>query len=120
MTPFDFHGSKPVEYYLHMIGHIPSVSVEMRNALRSANNYLNVSAFSRSGLIDQLTYEGFTSSQADYGVSKCGADWNEQAAKSAQNYLDIMSFSRQELIDQLIFEGFSQSQAEYGVSAAGY
>ena len=23
MTPFDFHGSKPVEYYLHMIGHIP-------------------------------------------------------------------------------------------------
>lgn len=23
MTPFDFHGSKPVEYYyLHMIGHI--------------------------------------------------------------------------------------------------
>ena len=23
MTPFDFHESKPVEYYLHMIGHIP-------------------------------------------------------------------------------------------------
>ena len=23
VTPFDFHGSKPVEYYLHMIGHIP-------------------------------------------------------------------------------------------------
>lgn len=23
MTPFDFHGSIPVEYYLHMIGHIP-------------------------------------------------------------------------------------------------
>lgn len=79
-----------------------------------------MSAFSKSGLKEQLTYEGFTSSQADYGVSKCGADWNEQAAKSAQNYLDIMSFSRQELIDQLIFEGFSQSQAEYGVSAAGY
>lgn len=26
MTPFDFHGSKPVEYYyLHMIGHIPFI-----------------------------------------------------------------------------------------------
>ena len=23
VTPFDFHESKPVEYYLHMIGHIP-------------------------------------------------------------------------------------------------
>ena len=26
MTPFDFHESKPVEYYLHMIGHIPYFS----------------------------------------------------------------------------------------------
>ena len=27
VTPFDFHESKPVEYYLHMIGHIPWILI---------------------------------------------------------------------------------------------
>lgn len=77
-------------------------------------------AFSRSGLIDQLKYEGYTTEEATYGADNCGADWNEQAAKKAQQYMDIMSFSRQGLIDQLKYDGFTQSQAEYGVSEAGY
>ena len=34
--------------------------------------YLNVSSFSRSGLIDQLLYEGFTEKQAEYAVYKAG------------------------------------------------
>jgi hypothetical protein len=29
-------------------------------------------SFSRSGLIDQLLYEGFTRDQAEYGVSEAG------------------------------------------------
>jgi hypothetical protein len=33
---------------------------------------LDYMAFSRSGLIDQLEYEGFTTEQASYGVDKTG------------------------------------------------
>ena len=64
-------------------------------------------------------FEGFTSSQATYGVDQCGANWNEQAALKAQDYMDIISYSRQELISQLKFEGFTAAQAEYGANAVG-
>lgn len=37
-----------------------------------AKTYLNTMSFSRSGLIEQLEYEGFTHSQAEYGVSQAG------------------------------------------------
>ncbi len=87
-----------------------------KNALEKALQYLDYSAFSYSGLVDQLEYEGFTSSEAQYGADNCGADWNEQAAKKAKQYLEYSSFSKSELIDQLVFEGFTQSQAEYGAS----
>ena len=39
------------------------------NAQRSAENYLDLSAFSRSGLAEQLEFEGYTPAQAQYGVS---------------------------------------------------
>lgn len=91
-----------------------------KNALSTALQYLSVLSFSRSGLIDQLEYEGFTNEEAVYAVDNCGADWNEQASKCAKYYLELMPFSRQELVDQLLYEGFTQSQAEYGVSQNGY
>ena len=89
-------------------------------ALKKAGSYLEYSAFSYSGLFNQLTYEKFLPEQAQYAVDNCGADWNEQAAKKAQSYLDFSSFSREGLIDQLLYEGFTQEQAEYGVTAVGY
>lgn len=99
---------------------LDTVTIGEKNALRSAEQYLRVLPFSREGLIDQLEFEGFTHSEAVYGVDRVGANWNEQAAKSAEGYLEIMSFSRSGLIDQLEFEGFTRSQAEYGVKAVGY
>lgn len=90
------------------------------NALRSAKSYLDYTAFSYSGLIEQLEYEGFSTEDATFAADNCGADWNEQAAKMAQSYIEYSSFSRQGLIDQLKYEGFSSEQAEYGVSAIGY
>ena len=71
-------------------------------------------------LIDQLEYEGFTSSEATYGADNCGANWNTQAAKKAADYLDIFAFSRAELIDQLEFDGFTYDQAVYGAEKNGY
>ncbi|MFR5901716.1 MAG: Ltp family lipoprotein [Neglectibacter timonensis] len=88
-------------------------------ALGKAKSYLDYSAFSYTGLISQLEYEGFTAEQAAYGADNCNADWNEQAAKSAKSYLDYSSFSRDSLIDQLVYEGFTYEQAVYGVDAVG-
>lgn len=76
--------------------------------------------FSRSGLIDQLEYEEFTTEQATFGVDNITVDWNEQAALKAESYLDLMSFSRSSLITQLEYEGFTREQAEYGATAVGF
>ncbi len=97
----------------------PSETVSQSNAVESALSYIEYSAFSRKGLIDQLKFEDYSTADATYAVDAIDVDWNEQAAKSAANYLEYSSFSRQGLIDQLVFEGFTQSQAEYGVSTTG-
>jgi hypothetical protein len=91
-----------------------------KNALADAKAYLSVMAFSYDRLVDQLEYEGYTYSEAVYGVDHCGADWYEQAAKCAKSYLEIYSFSRSELIDQLEYEGFTYDQAVYGAKQNGY
>jgi SOS response regulatory protein OraA/RecX len=90
-----------------------------KNARESAESYLSYSAFSKSGLFDQLIFEEYSEQDSEYAVNTVKVDWNEQAAKSAKSYLDYSSFSRQGLIDQLVYEGFSQAEAEYGVDAAG-
>jgi hypothetical protein len=97
----------------------PAESVSQSNAREKAADYLDYSSFSRSGLIKQLEYEGFSTADATYGVDALGVDWNEQAAKKAAEYLDYSSFSRSGLIDQLLYEGFSPAEAEYGVSTTG-
>ena len=93
-------------------------TVGQTNALRSAKNYLRTMPFSKEGLKKQLEFEGYTESEALYGVNNCGANWKEQAEKAAKNYLKIMPFSRQELIDQLEFEGYTAEEARYGVEQA--
>lgn len=94
------------------------ISAGQQNAIGSAQQYLEFSAFSRSGLIDQLEYEGYSTEDATFAVDSLNVDWNEQAAKSARQYLEYTSFSRSGLIDQLVYEGFTYAQAEYGVNAA--
>lgn len=41
-------------------------------AARSAQSYMDTSSFSRQGLIDQLTFEGYTAEQAAYGAKAVG------------------------------------------------
>lgn len=94
-----------------------SGTVSQRNAVSKAASYLRSSAFSRSGLIGQLEYEGFSTSDATYGVDAQNADWNAQAVKKGASYLRSSSFSRSGLISQLEYEGFSSSQASFGVDA---
>lgn len=99
---------------------LPTVTMGERNALGKAKEYLDVIAFSYSGLIEQLEYNGFSKEEATYGADNCGADWNEQAAKKATEYLNVMSFSKSGLIEQLEYNGFTHDQAVYGVEAVGY
>lgn len=95
-------------------------TIGQQNALKSAKQYLEISAFSYSGLVSQLEYEQYTHEEAVYAVDNCGADWNEQAVKSERQYLDISAFSRDGLIEQLEYEGFTHEQAVYGVEQNGY
>lgn len=95
-------------------------TLSQKNAVAKAKSYLNYTAFSYAGLIEQLEYEQFSHEDAVYGADHCGANWNEQAAKKAESYLKYSSFSRDGLIDQLLYEGFTQEEAEYGVSSVGF
>lgn len=97
-----------------------SATTGERNALERAMDYLEFMAFSYSGLVEQLEYEGYLHSEAVYGADHCGADWNEQAALKAASYLEFMSFSRSGLIEQLEYEGFTHAQAVYGAEQNGY
>ena len=44
----------------------------MSRLRRRLRKYLEYTSFSRSGLIDQLVFEGFTQAQAEYGVGTTG------------------------------------------------
>nr|WP_233505339.1 Ltp family lipoprotein [Sporosarcina sp. BI001-red] len=90
-----------------------------QQAVKMALNYIDYTAFSPSGLIDQLVFEGFEQADATYAVKVIRIDWQEQAVLMAQNYLDYTAFSRSGLIEQLVFEGFSNDVATYVVNQVG-
>jgi hypothetical protein len=94
-------------------------SISRAQAVRKAKEYLVISGFSRKGLIGQLKYEGFSTSDAIYGASHSGANWYKQAARKAKEYLKVSAFSRASLLSQLMYDGFTRAQALYGVRAVG-
>ncbi len=98
----------------------PTETTGQENARASAEQYLDMSAFSRSGLIKQLKFEGFNKADAAYAVDAIDPNWNKQAAKSAKQYMDMSAYSASGLQDQLEFEGFTPAQAAFGVAKAGY
>jgi hypothetical protein len=89
------------------------------NARREASSYLESQAFSRSGLIGQLKFDGFTTAQASYAVTVLRVNWSREAALSAKEYLKSQGFSRSGLIGQLRFDGYTLGQATYGVNRTG-
>lgn len=98
----------------------PALSLGQEQAIKKAESYLAFTFFSRSGLIEQLKFEGFEEADAKFAVDYLEVDWNAQAAGKAEQYMDSMSFSKKSLIEQLKFEGFSQEQAAYGAEAVGF
>lgn len=97
----------------------PAGVVSQTQASLMAESYLSAQAFSPSGLIAQLEFEGFSTAEATAAVQGLDVDWQEQANRMAASYLDGQAFSRQGLIDQLVFEGFTAEQAAAAASSVG-
>jgi Host cell surface-exposed lipoprotein len=97
-------------------------SREHENAVGSAESYNSWANMSKTGLIDQLEYEGFAPKVATWAVEYMEknkmVNWKKNAVNSAASYQEWAHMSNQELIDQLEYEGFTREQAEYG--AANY
>ncbi|OTG64351.1 hypothetical protein B9T25_12995 [Acinetobacter sp. ANC 4470] len=104
---------------------VQSLTQPQSNAVRSANQYLNISGFSRNGLIDQLSSsagDGYDKADATAAVDSLNVDWNEQAARTAIQYLEMSGFSCNGLIDQLSSSAgdkYTRSQASHGAKQAG-
>lgn len=101
------------------------MTAQQKNAVRSAKQYVGVMAFSKEGLVKQLSSDvggGYSVEDATVAVESLNIDWNEQAEKAAKQYLDTQGFSCNALIKQLassVGGGFTESQAEYGAKQAG-
>lgn len=102
-----------------------SLTGPQNNAVRSAEQYLRISGFSRNGLIQQLSSDagdGYNIADATVAVDSLNIDWNKQAVKSAKQYIGISGFSCKGLIEQLSSsagDGYTVSQATYGAQQAG-
>ena len=103
----------------------PGLTVAQRNAVRSANSYLQLSGFSRRGLIEQLSSDfgdGYNVGDATAAVDSLSVDWNAQAARSAAAYLQMSGFSCRGLIEQLSSDAgdkYTVDQATSGATQAG-
>jgi hypothetical protein len=94
-------------------------------ALGAAQDYLDTQAFSRAGLIDQLSSSfgsGFSKADANWAVDHLTVNWNEEALRAGKEYLSTQHFSRNGLIEQLSSpygSKFTRAQAIYAVDKLG-
>ena len=97
------------------------VSQEYKNALKTAQNYVDIMAISKQGLYDQLTSEygeKFPSDAAQYAIDNVKADWKKEALESAESYYLNMNMSKSEVYDQLVSEygeKFTPEEAQYAI-----
>lgn len=91
-----------------------------RHATASARDYLDAAAYSRAGLVQQLVFDGFATSDAQFAANNIGADWYVQAAIAAKEYVSLSAFTRPGLISALRTEGFTLQQASYGADQTGF
>ncbi len=96
-----------------------ATSTNRTQAVRAAKTYLKVMPFSLKGLVEQLKYSGFSTSDATYGASHAGANWMVQAVRAAKAYLKVMPFSFSGMVEQLEYSKFTHAQAVHGARACG-
>lgn len=97
------------------------VSIEFKNALKSAQTYSDYMHMSKQGIYDQLVSEygeKFPADAAQYAIDNVKADWNKNALETAKDYQETMSMSKSAIYDQLISEygeKFTASEAQYAI-----
>ncbi|MGO4341519.1 Ltp family lipoprotein [Pedococcus sp. 2YAF34] len=97
----------------------PKMTKTQANAVRSAQSYLDMSGFSKQGLIHQLSSsagEGYTKADATFAVNYLKPNWKKEAVEAAESYQQTMPMSRAGLIHQLSSsagEGFTKAEATY-------
>ncbi len=102
-----------------------NLTAPQKNAVRSARSYLDMTGFSRDGLIAQLSSpygDRYSVADATAAVESLSVDWNREAAELARTYLGMMGFSCSGLIEQLSSaagDKFTRAQATYGAQQAG-
>jgi hypothetical protein len=100
----------------------PEMTSGQKNALESAQNYVEMSGFSKAGLIQQLSSsagDGYSKADATFAANHVGADWNKEAVESAKNYLEITPMSKDGLIQQLSSSAgdkYTEVQARYAAN----
>ena len=103
----------------------PELTTGQEQAIGAAKDYLDTSAFSRAGLIEQLSSaygSGFSKADATFAVDHLDVNWKEQAVLSAKEYLQTMHFSRAGLIQQLSSaygSKFTRAEATYAAPQVG-
>jgi hypothetical protein len=96
-----------------------------QNAVKAAQNYLQMTGFSKQGLIDQLSSsagDGYSLHDATVAVGSLTVDWDAQAVRSAKDYLQTSSFSCQGLVQQLdssAGDQYTEAQAQYAATKVG-
>ncbi len=105
-----------------------SMTTGQEQAYDAATQYLDTMAFSKAGLIAQLSSKygsGFNKTDAEFAVKllekKKEVNWKEQAYRAAKEYLKTMSFSKSGLIEQLessFGSKFTHEEAVYGANKA--
>jgi len=98
---------------------VDTSTVSQGDAVAKAEQYLAYTAFSRPGLIKQLTFDEFSTPDATYAADHVTVDWAVQADKKAADYVAYTSFSHAGLIKQLQFDGFTAEQAAHGTASVG-
>lgn len=100
----------------------PDMTTEQENALEAAENYIDILAFSKAGLVRQLSSkagDGYDLKDAQFAANNVDADWKAEAVEAAETYQEIMPMSRDGLIRQLTSSAgdqFTQAEAEYAAN----
>ena len=98
-----------------------AVPWEYKNALASAQSYVDNMDFSKDGLYDQLTSEygeDFPAAAAKYALKHVKVNYKREALGSAKSYQKNMHMSKNAIYDQLTSEygeQFTSAQAKWAV-----
>jgi hypothetical protein len=98
-----------------------SVPWEYKNALASAQSYVDILDFSKQGLYDQLTssYGGdFPAAASKYALKHVKVNYKREALGAAKSYKKTLHMSKNAIYEQLTSEyggQFTNAQAKWAI-----